>query len=298
MNRSSFAFLFLLLSLFTASAFGQSDSTGQLLNYVKGIEGRDHDGRRQFVIDELRNLGVTWVAMPFDTVIRRDTSSKTYHGENIIVRMGQGARTIVIGAHYDAVPHSPGANDNGGGVAVLLGIIQSVRDHKFHNAVEFCFFDLEENGLLGSKAYVRQRTSASTHRAMINLDVEGMGDELYVGPVGGGDDDVLMKYLRKARKTVKAAYHEEADYPPSDHLSFAAAKLENISISVVPAGDSKKLANGIKNHFNFKDSTEFPVVLKVMHSPEDKSIHVSNKALMLSYEFTKAALLLLDEGER
>ena len=42
-------------------------------------------------------------------------------GENIIVRFGHGEKKIVVGAHYDAVEGSPGADDNGSGVAVVLG---------------------------------------------------------------------------------------------------------------------------------------------------------------------------------
>ena len=87
-------------------------------------------------------------------------------------------------------------------------------------------------------------------------------------------------------------------YPESDYASFANAKLENISISIVPNGDVAKLVAWAKNGFKHIDNPDdVPAVLKVMHTPEDKSIYVTPEALFMSYNFTKTALLALDRGE-
>lgn len=44
---------------------------------------------------------------------------------------------LVIGAHYDTVPHCPGANDNGSGVAALLEIARGCRAATFGRTVRF-----------------------------------------------------------------------------------------------------------------------------------------------------------------
>ena len=61
---------------------------------------------------------------------------------------------IVIGAHYDAVPGCPGADDNATGVAVLLELARHFVEHLPRRTIHFVAFDLEEYGLIGSRAYV------------------------------------------------------------------------------------------------------------------------------------------------
>ena len=49
------------------------------------------------------------------------TSAQTFRSGGRTVRnIEAGAGSIVVGAHYDTVPGSPGADDNASGVAVLL----------------------------------------------------------------------------------------------------------------------------------------------------------------------------------
>src|SRR5206468_4167848 len=80
-------------------------------------------------------------------------------------------------------------------------------------------------------------------------DVEGTGNEIYVGPVGGGDDDLIIKYIHAARDSTGFPYEENEIYPGSDHESFARAHMENISISVVPRGDVEKLVRWTRSGF-------------------------------------------------
>ena len=293
----------LLISMHTCQTRGEIEAgaTGELLlRYVKGIEGNSPAGRRQYIIGKLKEFGVPFSELPFDTAITHSNGRRdTLRGENIVVTMGAGTSKIVVGAHSDAVPGAPGANDNGGGVAVVLELVRSLRGTRFHHSIDFCFFDHEEDGLIGSAVYVRARNRSNKHLAMINLDVEGTGDEVYVGPVGGGDDDIIMKYIREARDKTKYTYNESAYYPDSDHESFGRAKLENISISIVPKGDADKLSRWTKSGYRpFEKPEDVPEVLNVMHSPRDSSTYVSPDALNMSYVFTKTTLLLLDEGEQ
>ena len=50
--------------------------------------------------------------------------SQRLRSQPLITRSGHARQReiLLIGAHYDTVPGSPGANDNGSGVAVLLEI--------------------------------------------------------------------------------------------------------------------------------------------------------------------------------
>lgn len=60
---------------------------------------------------------------------------------------------ILVGAHFDAVAGSPGADDNGTGVAALLELAAVLRGRPMERTVRLAFFNLEEVGLKGSIEY-------------------------------------------------------------------------------------------------------------------------------------------------
>jgi hypothetical protein len=66
----------------------------------------------------------------------------------------------VVGAHYDTVPSTPGADDNASAVAVLLELARSLREARLKAPVLFAAFTLEEppahlTGHQGSRIFVR-----------------------------------------------------------------------------------------------------------------------------------------------
>ncbi len=84
---------------------------------------------------------------------------------------------ILIGAHYDAVPGTPGADDNATGVAVLLELARVFASEPIRYPLQLVAFDMEEYGLLGSADYVAklQREQRSL-RLMISLEMLGYCD--------------------------------------------------------------------------------------------------------------------------
>ena len=78
-------------------------------------------------------------------------------GENPYARLdGDGDEVVVIGAHFDTVPGSPGANDNATGVAMVLAAARYLADVDCRRRdVIFVLFDQEEIGLVGSRAFAQ-----------------------------------------------------------------------------------------------------------------------------------------------
>ena len=63
-------------------------------------------------------------------------------------------RRIIVGAHFDTVSGSPGANDNATGVAAALGVARYLVDASCRRyPVTIALFDEEETGLVGARAY-------------------------------------------------------------------------------------------------------------------------------------------------
>ena len=84
---------------------------------------------------------------------------------------------LILSAHHDTTPDSPGANDNAAGVAVMLetarlltGLGEALGVHP-QRSLQFVSFGAEEQGLQGSSAFVEQHYGADPlPRLMINLD--------------------------------------------------------------------------------------------------------------------------------
>jgi Zn-dependent M28 family amino/carboxypeptidase len=90
---------------------------------------------------------------------------------------------VVIGAHYDSVSGSPGANDNGSGVAALLELARLFAARDVGRSVRFVAFVNEEppffrTGDMGSEQYARAaRLKGEDIRAMLALETIGYYDD-------------------------------------------------------------------------------------------------------------------------
>ncbi len=63
--------------------------------------------------------------------------------------------TYIIDGHFDGVPNSPGADDNGSAVAGVLEAMRILSQYEFEHSIRFIGFDAEELGLVGSLRYVQ-----------------------------------------------------------------------------------------------------------------------------------------------
>lgn len=90
---------------------------------------------------------------------------------------GPAAAPIIVGAHYDTVPGTPGADDNASGLAVLLELARYCATQSLSRPVWFVAFDLEEYGLLGSRAYAESlRLNGQAVHLMLSLEMLGYCD--------------------------------------------------------------------------------------------------------------------------
>ena len=106
----------------------------------------------------------------------------------------RGEEIVVIGAHYDTVSGSPGANDNGSGVAALLEMARLLRDQALARSVRLVAFVNEEAPFfytweMGSHLYARRaRERGDNITAMLSLETIGYyaddeGSQRFPNPV-------------------------------------------------------------------------------------------------------------------
>jgi hypothetical protein len=100
---------------------------------------------------------------------------KTY--KNIVAeKRGRASpeRVFILGAHYDTVPGTPGADDNASGVAVLLEIARNIQSVSLEGTVRLIAFSLEEYNYVGSAHYVeRLKGGKEEILGMISLEMVG-----------------------------------------------------------------------------------------------------------------------------
>lgn len=201
------------------------------------LEGRDNAGRQAAVARWLEARGVPFTRHAFATFEGR--------GENFAVDVGAGDRVLVLAAHHDAVPGSPGANDNAASVAVLLHLLgRLARGVPPGLRVRLLFPACEEVGYLGARAWVRDRPPADVV-GVLSLELCGVGDALAVW-----DADEATPFLGRVCGALdglglRAAddYHVVGRIPVfgSDHRAFAAAGVAAYGLTVVPRAEADAL---------------------------------------------------------
>lgn len=159
-----------------ASATAMEPDQNELEKHLKKIVGERtvhasdaHLGEVfRYIQETFRNLDYEIELDPFE-----------FHGEifeNIIARKkgGNSDERIIIGAHFDSVPGSPGADDNASGVAGMLELARILVTHNWNHTVEFIGFHMEEWNMIGSDAYVQKLKQRKIKvRGMISLEMIG-----------------------------------------------------------------------------------------------------------------------------
>jgi aminopeptidase YwaD len=83
-------------------------------------------------------------------------------------------RVLILGAHYDTVSGSPGADDNASAVSVLLEVARAIQAIPLKYTVRFIAFSLEEYDFAGSAQYVSSLKKGEEEIfGMISLEMVG-----------------------------------------------------------------------------------------------------------------------------
>ena len=139
---------------------------------------------------------------------------------------------VILGAHYDSEPGSPGADDNASGVALvyMIGKMLSELEHRDINFM-LVFFDQEENDEIGSKAFARK-----VRKEKLNIHSVHVADM-----VGWDSDGDRAVELSPTRSTLVDLYREAglvlgipiytSNAMSSDHKSFHDAGYEAVLLS-------------------------------------------------------------------
>lgn len=190
----------------------------------RGIGGAQHDLARTNIYNAFASFGLNTYLDPFQY------AGNTY---NNVVGVHQGKvhpdQAYIVGAHYDSVAN-PGADDNASGTAGVMEAARVLSQYDFDATLIFIGFDREEQGLIGSTAYVNGHKTDSI-LGMISLDM------IAYNPAGANYNKANV-YGRSTSDPVKNALANAistygnlipvigGDVPASDHASFESAGFQ------------------------------------------------------------------------
>ncbi|MEM2225832.1 MAG: M20/M25/M40 family metallo-hydrolase [Candidatus Bathyarchaeia archaeon] len=119
------------------------------------------------------------------SVSAKEVESKNSQNVRAFLGPKGGYGRVVVCAHYDTVIGSPGANDNGSGVACMLESARALAEAGHRGNVEFIAFDAEEPHpyCLGSRRYVESfGMEPGAIKCAIAIDMVGVGVKMGNAP--------------------------------------------------------------------------------------------------------------------
>ena len=127
---------------------------------------------------------------------------------------------ISFGAHFDSVYFSTGVYDNMSGSVIIMELLRYFAEHKPARTMKFNWYGSEEQGLLGSKAWVKaHEDELDKHVLMINIDVAAATLGINVAPVLATEGAV--GYVDALMREMGVACDTKLDIYSSDCVPFA-----------------------------------------------------------------------------
>ena len=152
--------------------------SGQLRSHLQALSSERYTDialarTRIYLTEQLQAYGYE--------VVNQTFGSGNSAGTNLsVIRPGTHTpeQKLLVGAHYDSVMGSPGADDNVSAVATALEVARIFADSPTDKTLQIVFFDQEElqpegAGLLGSNAFVNEPTNLDGLEGAVILEMLG-----------------------------------------------------------------------------------------------------------------------------
>ena len=211
------------------------------------------------------------------------------HSCNVVgTKAGAGPERIVLCAHYDTVLETPGAIDNGSGVAVLLTLARLLAKRELSVGLEFIAFSGEEGYGLGDEEYLRRyglgiipfggeeklpRHSEELGHILAAVNADGVGQRLGTNTITTLASSQPFKALVSGVKEKYPGVVWVDPWPASNHYTFYSHGVPSIAIGSVGVANVGHLpADTIKWISSAKLSEVVSLVTNLVESLQDKSL--------------------------
>ncbi len=150
---------------------------------------------------------------------------------NVIATYGAGAQKISFSAHIDTKPTTPGALDNGSGVATLLALAEKVAGKEFPYRIEFSLFNGEDYYSIPGEVVYMSSYLSHPEEYICAFNVDGVGMK---------DSNISYSFYECPEELEKKIDGFAADmsdiekidpWPMGDHMIYASAGVPAIAIT-------------------------------------------------------------------
>ncbi|WP_437478281.1 M20/M25/M40 family metallo-hydrolase [Sorangium sp. So ce1014] len=191
-----------------------------------------HRRARDYLLAQLSQLGVQAEIQSTSVLSRQwGLPYDAAHVENLVARLpgADSTRAVALVAHYDTVPGSPGAGDDGSGVAALLETLRALKSGPpLRNDVLLLFTDAEEGGVLGGKAFMDEHPLSGEVGIALNFDARGAGGVVAMFETGPGDAFPVRELARAAPFPIASSLFPEVARRLGHSTDFSVFKRAGI----------------------------------------------------------------------
>jgi len=211
----------------------------------------EHAVVRNYIVRQLHDAGV-------ETTVQETISSSTRPGlvraikvRNItgLLAGSEGTQAVLLACHYDSLPGTPGAGDDGHAVAALLEVARVLRSGPaLRRDVIFLFTDAEEPGLFGARAFIEQHPWKDRIGVVFNFDARGASGPSLMYETSQGNGATVSEAalsgagLRASSASVEVYRRMRAD---TDFTRFRDARYPGLNFALI--GDSVRYHAEIDN---------------------------------------------------
>jgi len=152
----------------------------------------------------------------------RDSVSQNVVGE--LPGTDPGAGVIYVSAHHDTQADSPGADDNGTGVAAVLAVAEALAPRPRRRTLRLVSFGCEEQLSVGSATYVRRHRGDVAARGRFIFNFDSVGSVLgWTYLVCNGPDGIAAPFVNRFEGVGEYVRVVHDVIPYADHFPFVAA---------------------------------------------------------------------------
>ncbi len=153
---------------------------------------------RDYLVAQLRALRLD-PQVQATTAVQERLGLRVGEVQNVLARIEgrQPGQAIMLAAHYDSVPTSPGASDDGAAVAAMLETARALKAAApLQHDVILLFTDGEEAGMLGARAFVAEHPWAKDIRLTLNFEARGSRGPAVMFETSAGNNALIGELAR------------------------------------------------------------------------------------------------------
>ncbi|MHC4217154.1 MAG: M28 family peptidase [Planctomycetota bacterium] len=179
------------------------------------------------------NIEMLFTLLGYDVVLHPFQYSSTTYYNVVATKTGtvHPTQEYIVGSHLDSVDN-PGADDNASGTALILEAARVLAQYDSAYTIRFIAFDREEQGLIGSSAYVAD-VAGTDILGMVSTDMVAYNLGTNAGTIHGGSGSTNLKNDMAAAVTeygdglspIPAGASGGSDHAPFENAGYEAVLL-------------------------------------------------------------------------